>query len=140
MNVKVHDLMSPSVVTTEPHVTVSHARAMMAKNKIGAVPVIDSDGRAVGILSATDLLADLNPSSPIHTVMTDKVFTVPEYDDASTAARVMKNHKIHRVIVTREGKVAGVLSAFDLVELVAGHRFVMKNAPTRSKRKGTKRR
>lgn len=138
MNVKVQDLMTANVVKTRPHVTVSHARKMMAKNRIGAVPVVDDEGRAIGILSATDLLADLNPASPIHTVMTDRVFTVPEYDDASIAARVMKNHKIHRVIVTREGKVAGVLSAFDLVDLVAGHRFVMKNAPTRSK-KGTKR-
>jgi CBS domain-containing protein len=140
LNAKVHDLMTPSVVTTQPHVTVSHARAMMATNRIGAVPVVDSEDHPVGILSATDLLADLNPTAPIHTVMTEKVYTVPEYDDASTAARVMRNHKIHRVVVTREGKIAGVLSAFDLLDLVAGHRFTMKNAPTKSTRKASKRR
>jgi CBS domain-containing protein len=132
--------MTEQVVTAQPHMTVSHTRAMLANNKIGAVPVVDSDERPVGIISATDLLADLNPSSPIHTVMTEKVFTVPEYDDASTAARVMRNHKIHRVVVTREGKVAGVLSAFDLLDLVAGHRFTMKNAPTKSTRKASRRR
>lgn len=140
MNVKVDDLMTSSVVTTEPHVTVSHARKMMAKNRIGALPVVDSEGHPVGIVSATDLVADLNPASPISTIMTDKVFTVPQYDDASIAARVMRNHRIHRVIVTHEQKVVGVLSAFDLLDLVAGHRFVMKNPPTRSTRKGAKRR
>jgi CBS domain-containing protein len=140
VNVKVDDLMTASVVTTEPHVTISHARGVMAKNKIGALPVIDSDGHPVGIVSATDLVADLNPASPVSTIMTDKVYTVPRYDDASIAARVMRNHKIHRVVVTHEQRVVGVLSAFDLLDLVAGHRFIMKNPPTKSSRKGAKRR
>ncbi len=135
MNAKVDDLMTTHVVTTQPHVSISHARTMMANNKIGALPVVDSEGKPVGIVSASDLLADLKPASPIKTVMTEKVFTVSPYDDASVAARVMKNHKIHRVLVTHEQKVVGVLSAFDLLDLVRDHRFVMKNAPTKSKRK-----
>lgn len=135
MNAKIDDVMTAQVVTTEPHVSISHARSMMAKNKIGALPVVDSEGSPVGIVSATDLLADLNPASPIKTIMTEKVYTVPRYDDASIAARIMRNHKIHRVIVTHEQKVVGVVSAFDLLDLVTGHRFVMKNAPTKSKRK-----
>ena len=71
--------------------------------------------------------------------MTEKVYTVPKYDDVSTAARVMRNHHIHRVVVTHEQAVVGVLSSFDLLKLVEGHRFVAKNAPTPSKRKGSKR-
>jgi signal-transduction protein with cAMP-binding, CBS, and nucleotidyltransferase domain len=57
----------------------------------------------------------------------------------STAARIMRNHKIHRVVVTHEHQVAGVLSAFDLLKLVEDHRFVAKNAPTVPKRGGSKR-
>jgi len=57
----------------------------------------------------------------------------------SIAARVMRNHGIHRVVVTHEKKVVGMLSAFDLLKLVEDHRYVAKNAPTRSKRKGSKR-
>jgi len=64
---------------------------------------------------------------------------VTKYDDVSTAARVMRNHKIHRVVVTHEQKVVGVISAFDLLKLVEDHRFVAKNAPTPSKRRGSKR-
>jgi CBS domain-containing protein len=72
-------------------------------------------------------------------VMTEGVYTVPKYDDVSIAARVMRNHKIHRVVVTHEKKVVGVLSSFDLLKLVEGHRFVAKNPPTESRRKGSTR-
>jgi len=139
MNVKVDELMAESVVTTEPHASVEHVRGILERNKIGAIPVVDSDGQPVGIVSTTDLAADLKPGSPIRTIMTEKVYSVPRYDDVSTAARVMRNHKIHRVLVTHEQKVVGVLSAFDLLKLVESHRYVAKNAPTSSKRKGSKR-
>jgi CBS domain-containing protein len=134
MNVKVGDLMSGSVVTTLPHKSVEHVRALLDRNELSAVPIIDSKQQPVGIVSATDLLPDLKPNSPISTIMTEKVYTVPQYDDVSTAARVMRKHKIHRVVVTHEQRVVGVLSSFDLLELVEGHRFVAKNPPSDSKR------
>jgi CBS domain-containing protein len=139
MNVKIKDLMTESVIVTEAHKSIDHVRGMMERNKIGAIPVVDHDGQAVGIVSTTDLIPELNGNSPLSTIMTEKVYTIPEYDDVSTAARLMRNHKIHRVLVTHEQKVVGVLSAFDLLKLVEGHRFVAKNAPTESKRKGSKR-
>lgn len=139
MNVKVHDLMSTSVITAQPHQSVEHVRAMLEKNSISSVPVVDSDGYPVGVVSATDLAQDLKQGSPISKIMTEKVYTVPQYDDVSIAARVMRNHRIHHVIVTNEKRVVGMLSAFDLLKLVEAHRFVAKNAPTRSKRRGAKR-
>ena len=139
MNVKVHELMSASVVTAQPHQSVEHVRDMLEKNHIGLAPVVDSDDHPVGVISVTDLAHDLKPGTPIKTIMTDKIYTVPQYDDVSIAARVMRNHQIHHVIVTDEQKVVGVLSAFDMLKLVEDHRFVAKNAPTPSKRKGSKR-
>ncbi len=139
MNVKVAELMSRSVVTTEPHKSVDHVRAKMGKGKIGAIPVVNTDGEPVGIVTSTDLVSEVKGSSPISVLMSDKVYTVPQYDDVSIAARVMRNHKIHRVIVTHEKKVVGILSAFDLLKLVEGHRYVAKNPPTQSTRRGSKR-
>jgi CBS domain-containing protein len=137
MNVKVRELMSESVVTAEPHHSVAHVRKMLERNKLSAVPIVDPQDRAVGIISATDLLPDLNGSSPVSAIMTEKVYCVPQYDDVSVAARVMRNHKIHRVVVTHEQKVVGVLSTFDLLKLVEKHRFVAKNPPTRAKRRSS---
>ena len=139
MSVKVGELMTASVVTAEPHHSVEHVRKLLDNNKISAVPVVDSNGKPVGIVSLTDLAHDLKPGSPISNVMTEKVYTVPQYDDTSIVARVMRNHGIHRVVVTHEQKVVGMLSAFDLLKLVESHRYVEKNPPTPSKRKGAKR-
>ena len=135
MNVKVEDLMTESVVTTEPHASVDRVRRLLQSNKVSAIPVVDTDGQPVGIVSATDLVSDLRAESPIKSIMTEKVYTVPKYDDISIAARIMRNHKIHRVVVTHEKKVVGVISAYDLLELVEGHRWVAKNPPSNSKKK-----
>lgn len=139
MNVKVAELMSESVVTAQPHQSVEHVRQMLERNNISSVPVVDSDEQPVGVVSTTDLAQDLKPGSPISRIMTEKVYVVPKYEDVSIAARVMRNHNIHHVVVTHEKKVVGVLSAFDLLKLVEGHRYVAKNAPTKSGRKGSKR-
>jgi predicted transcriptional regulator len=139
MNVKVQELMTKSVVVAEPHQSVEHVRNILEKNRISAVPVVDSERHPIGIVSSTDLAHGLKAGAPISSIMTEKVYTVPQYDDVSVAARVMRNHRIHRVVVTHEKMVVGMLSAFDLLKLVEGHRFVAKNAPQRSKRKGSKR-
>ena len=139
MNVKVEELMSASVISAQPHQSVEHVRGMLEKNHISSVPVVDSDGHPVGVISATDLAQELKPGSPISSIMTEKVYTVPRYDDVSIAARVMRNHSIHHLVVTHESKVVGVLSAFDLLKLVEEHRYVAKNPPTPSKRKAARR-
>jgi CBS domain-containing protein len=139
MNVKVVDLMTESVVTTEPHASIDRVRRILQRNKVGAIPVVDTEGQPVGIVSATDLLPSLKPDSPVSTIMSEKVYTVPKYDDVSVAARIMRNHKIHRVVVTHEQKVVGVISSFDLLELVESHRWVAKNPPSKSQRQKSKR-
>ena len=140
MNAKVHDLMSTKVVTTEPHREVDHVRKMMENAGVGSIPVVDPEMEPVGMVSASDLAASgLNGRSPVSQVMSDRVLAVPRYEEVSTAARIMRNHKIHHLVVTHEKKVVGMLSAFDLLRLVEGHRFVAKAAPTPSKRKGSKR-
>jgi len=139
MNVKVHELMTKTVVTTTAHKSIEHVRNLIEHNKVGSIPVVDGEGTPIGILSATDLVPHLQDDAHVKTIMKEKVYTIPQYDDVSIAARVMRNHKIHHLVVTHEQKVVGILSAFDLLKLVEGHRFVAKNAPTESKRKGSNR-
>ncbi len=136
MNIKVGDLMVPDVVTVQRHHTVGHARDLMQRNSIHALPVVDSDGTVAGVVSSQDLAAALKQDTPISNVMTSDVYTIPEYNDVHHAARLMRNHKIHHVVVTEEKKVVGVLSSFDLLKLVEQHRFVMKPGPTPSRRRG----
>lgn len=137
MSVKVNELMADKLVTAQPHQTVQHVRRLLERNRIHAVPVVDPQGKLLGIVSTTDLLAGAKDAAPVSQVMTERVITVPLYEDVHIAARVMRNNQIHRVVVTHEQKVVGILSSFDLLKLVEDHRFVMKNPPTR-KRRGIK--
>ena len=139
MNVKVADLMVPNVVTTTPHKTVGHVKTMMRNSNIRVLPVVGPEDEALGIVSASDLLDDVSDETPVSRVMTEKVYTVAQYDDVHVPARVMRNHRIHHVVVTHEGRVVGILSSFDLMKLVEDKRFVMKNPPTESSRKKKKR-
>lgn len=135
MNATIEDLMVKSVVTTRPHKSVGHVKDIMKTNRIQSVPVVDGDDQVLGIVTSTDMLEDTSENTPVSQVMTDNVYSVPLYSDVHIAARVMRNHKIHHVVVTHEQRLVGILSAFDLLKLVEEHRFVMKNAPTPSKKR-----
>lgn len=49
------DLMSPTVVTVRPDDTVREAAALLLERNVHGAPVVDDDGRAIGVLSMTDL-------------------------------------------------------------------------------------
>ncbi len=135
MNVKIADLMAKRVITAQPHHSVDHIRGIMERNRIHAIPIVGAEGEANGIVTTADLARDLKNGSPAKSIMSDRVFCVPAYNDVSTAARIMRKHKIHHVVVTHEKKVVGIISSFDLLKLVEGHRFTMKNAPGSNKKK-----
>ncbi|MFK7934886.1 MAG: cyclic nucleotide-binding/CBS domain-containing protein [Saprospiraceae bacterium] len=139
MNIKVKDLMVKSVVTTLGHKTIGHAQAIMKKNKIKSIPIVDDEMQVKGIITATDMLKNVSENTPVSHIMTTKVFTIPAYSDVHTAARVMRNHKINHLLVSDEKKLVGILSAHDLLKLVEDHRYVMKNPPTPSKKKSQRR-
>ncbi|NNE30712.1 MAG: CBS domain-containing protein [Saprospiraceae bacterium] len=135
MNAKVEDLMVASVVTSMKHKTVGHIKSIMTKNGIHSVPIVNSENELEGIVTANDFVEDQSDETPVSHIMSKKVLTIPKYNGIHIAARIMRNHKIHHLVVTHEKKLVGVLSAWDLLALVEDHRFVSKNAPTASKKK-----
>ena len=141
MNAKVSDLMAAQVMTATPHQTFDHVKSVLASNRGSCLPVVGPQEEPLGIVTANDLLGGHAGNSTVSSFMTKKVYTIPENSDVSLAARIMRNHHIHHVVVTRKQAVCGIISSFDLLKLVEDHRFVMKNAPDISqKKKGGKRR
>ena len=134
MTVKIAELMARRVIVAQPHHTIGHVRDLLERNKVNSVPVVGTEGEPVGIVTSTDLARRVKDTSPVSKIMARNVTVVPAYNDASTAARIMRKHKIHHVVVTDEKKVVGLISSFDLLKLVEGHRFVMKNPPTPSRK------
>ncbi len=139
MNVKIQDLMVERVISARPHHTVEHMRAMMERNGIHAVPILGPEGEPVGIVTSSDLAMEVKNGTPASRIMTRRVFTVPAYNDVYVAARIMRKHRIHHVVVTHEKSVVGIISSFDLLRLVEEHRFVAKQAPSENKKRNTSR-
>jgi len=129
MNLKISDLMAKRVITAQPHHSVAHVRELLEKHRLHAIPIVGPEGESLGIVSASDLARKLKDLTPISRIMTRDVRTVPEYNDVTVAAKIMRKNRLHRLVVTKEKRVIGVISAFDLLKLIEGHRFVMKNAP-----------
>lgn len=138
MNAKVAEVMVENVVVARPHDTVSHVRGLLERNHIHAVPVVGPEGEALGIVSSADLAQELKAATPVSRIMSERVYMVAQYDGVHVAARVMRNHRIHHLVVTHEQKVVGIVSSFDLLRLVEDHRFVAKAAPTPRSRSSAK--
>lgn len=135
MNIRIADIMTKRVVVAQPHHTIGHVRQVMERNRIGALPVVGPDNEALGIVTSSDLLRRHKDESPCSRIMSDGVRAVPAYNEVSVAARIMRKHKIHHVVVTKEKKVVGMISSFDLLKLVDGNRFQLRQAPTPARNK-----
>ena len=133
MNVTVAQLMTSPVMTVTKHQTAEHVRRLMHEHRVSALPVVGPDHEPIGIVTASDLLGHHADHTPVSALMSSPTFTVRSSDGPHVAARIMRNHHQHHVVVADEHRVVGIVSAYDLLELVEDHRFVAKAAPTPAK-------
>ena len=125
--VRVDDVMVSPVYTTSRHATLGELRKLMAAKNIQCVPVVDDEQHPVGIVTTRDLLEGMDERTQVGKVMIKKVYTVPQYAPVQDAARVMRKHSMHHVVVTHEKAVVGIVSTFDVLRLVEDKRFVPRN-------------
>jgi len=91
---------------------------MMKVNGVHALPVVNSVGKPVGMITTTDLLMEVAPSVPVSRLMTPRMISIAHNRDISAAAKRMRDLKFHHLVVTQNGKVTGMLSAFDLLAAI----------------------
>lgn len=130
MNVTVGELMTSGPMTLTRHQSASHAADLMRRHGVSALPVVGPDGEPLGIVTSSDLLADRPETTPLSNFMSTPVYTVAPADGPHIAARVMRNHHLHHVVVVDHHRVVGMVSAYDLLALVEDHRYTAKQAPT----------
>jgi len=111
---------------------VGPLRDRMLADGIHAVPVLDDEGRPIGIVTSSDLVEEWPAAMGVETVMHREVRTAAPTTSAADAARRMLDARVHHlVVVDDEGRVVGVLSSFDLLAHLAGrveqlsHRLTM---------------
>jgi CBS domain-containing protein len=61
-------------------------------------------------------------------LMTKDVVTVSQEDSVSVAARLMRDKKVHHLLVTSDGEVVGIVSSFDLLSVVEGNGFRVRSS------------
>lgn len=115
---RVRDLMTANPVSVRHGSSVRGAALFLDGRGIGAAPVVNDAGRAVGVLSRSDVLLAVDAgvdAAPVREVMTPSVIAVPPGATALDAADAMVRHMVRRVfVVDRDGVPVGVVSTTDL--------------------------
>ena len=141
---RVKDVMTPNVITVGPDTTVQALATLLSERGISGAPVVDSEGRMIGIVSEGDLLhrAELGTERPaerrsswwlehfasglardyvkshgrtVGDIMTREVVTVSEDTALADVATLLETKRIKRVPVMREDRIVGIVSRSNLV-------------------------
>lgn len=103
-------------VTINPEATVNDALEVMRDYHIGGIPVVDSDGFLVGIVTNRDLRFERKTSRPIKDVMTkEDLITSSQSTNLEEAAEILQRHKIEKLpVVDKNGKLIGLVTYKDI--------------------------
>jgi IMP dehydrogenase len=106
-------------ITLLQDATVGDAWAMMSEYKIGGIPVVDADGKLVGIVTNRDLRFEKNNTRPIAEVMTKAgVVTTDKPKDLKAAESILQEKKIEKLpVVDDSGKLLGLITYKDILKL-----------------------
>ena len=143
---RVGELMNPDVVCARPEMTVAEVGKLLALRGVSGAPVVDDQGRLLGIVSQNDLVrhsaepvtaeesgrfyssdpdyrdigalkVDVS-DAPVSEVMSKRVHTVSRDTSVAIAANIMRERRIHRLVVTDRTRVVGVITSLDLMRVV----------------------
>lgn len=135
----VRDWMSGDVITITPDKTLPEAHQIMVREEIRRLPVVDSEGRLVGIVSLGDIRsAQPSPATAlsvwelnyllsalrIDKIMTRDPVTIGPDATIGEAARTMLEHRVSGLPVTdEEGKVVGMITESEIFSMVVLHEW-----------------
>lgn len=105
-------------VTIKRGSTVSDALNMMKEYHIGGIPVVDDEGRLVGIVTNRDLRFERNLDRKIDEVMTKENLVVTHQStDLEEAAQILQEHKIEKLpVVDNDGRLVGLVTYKDITK------------------------
>jgi CBS domain-containing protein len=112
------DIMTKEVITVKPSTTRDELVKILARNKISGVPVLDEEGRVIGVVTEADLLQKTGQT--VGELMTKEVISVCEDTPIEEIAKILAEKGIKRVPVLKEGKLVGIVSRADIVKAFAG--------------------
>jgi CBS domain-containing protein len=130
---KIKDLMTREPMTCSLHTSLAEAGALMLDADCGFLPVVDDQGKLVGVVTDRDMFIALATRDRLASQITvaevarQTVYTCGPDDDVETALAAMKQHRVRRLPVEGfGGTVAGIVSMNDLL-LAAGPKRAVRN-------------
>lgn len=115
------DLMTADMISVAPDTEAQEVTRILLESHITGVPVIDKDGRLLGMVSETDLERNASGRhAKAAEVMSYGAVTVPEDIDIDEVARVFDERRVRRAVVVRDdGRPRGILTRSDILRGVA---------------------
>ena len=107
-------IMNP--ITLRPEATLREAVSLMQRFKISGVPVVDADGKLVGIITNRDLQFERSLDRPLRDAMTkDDLVTAPEGTTLDEAEAIMGRNRIEKLpVIDGSGALRGLITVKDI--------------------------
>lgn len=106
-------------VTIAPDAKIADALDLMKQYRIGGIPVTDSNGKLIGILTNRDLRFEINTERPVQEIMTkDNLITAEKGTDLAKAKSILQEHKIEKLpVVDDNNKLIGLITFKDILKV-----------------------
>lgn len=123
----ISDICSKNLINVERGSSLQYAAHLMKKHHVGAVVIVESNGKSkpVGILTDRDIVLglvaeNLSLQTKVEEVMSTNVIKVQKNDGIAAVVDRMEREGIRRmVVVDQSGNTCGLVSADDILQLVA---------------------
>jgi CBS-domain-containing membrane protein len=118
-------IMSGAVICVRPDLGAEALSFLLTQERISGAPVVDDDGRPIGVVSKSDLVElalGAIEDATVADIMMPVAFTLAEGASVSQAAAIMAYEDVHRIpVVSSDGVVIGLVSSLDIVRWLARH-------------------
>ncbi len=121
------DIMTKKVITVSPTTSVKDLAKALTKNKISGAPVTDKNGKLLGIVSRTDVVA--KSGAKVKDIMSKDLISANEDTPVEEIANLLTTHRINRVPVLRGKKLVGIVSRTDIVRAIAMGKHIALHTP-----------
>lgn len=103
-------------ITLTPDRKIKDALSLMEKFKVSGFPIVDENGKLIGILTNRDLRFETNGEIKIKEIMTkENLVTAPVGTDLNKAEVILHKHKIEKLpVVDKKGKLKGLITFKDI--------------------------
>ena len=121
----VNDLMVREVVSVSREMPITKLEELLVELGISGAPVTDTDGRPIGMVSKTDLVAahrrgKITDETRVADIMMPMTFCVGMDETVAKTAGLMAFEGLHRIpVVSRDGRVVGLVAALDVLRWLA---------------------